>query len=133
MFSKGYERAVLIPVSIRYFWLWFLSTLNSSAHLIVRIQEMWEFFFFFYCFFFFKLTGRRILSFLFLKCFILCHVSRLNVVCLENFTLLEYSFKGYICFSGKFSLRQENIYKANRNSQLFIYCVVLKKTPPPPD
>lgn len=52
MFCKGYERAVLIPVSMCYFWLWFLSTLNSSAHLIVRIQEMWEFFFFFYCFIF---------------------------------------------------------------------------------
>ena len=35
------------------------------------------------------------------------YVSRLNVVCLENFTLLEYSFKGYICFSGKFSLRKQ--------------------------
>lgn len=56
MFSKGYERAVLIPVSMRYFWLWFLSTLNSSAHLIVRIQEMWEFFFFFLLFFFFKIN-----------------------------------------------------------------------------
>lgn len=67
---------------------------------------MWEFF---YCFIF-KIKGDNYFEFPIFEVLlkkILSYVSRLNVsMCLENFTLLEYSFRGYICFSGEVFIRQ---------------------------